>query len=147
MGALKWLNQLPMATWRQHEPAAWTVMPSILGVLCLLLPCGFPICWPGFLPIVLIISVRPELWDMKVTVLDVGQGLSVEVLTVKHNLVYDAVPKYNAQSYAGGPIICATFAWRRYKKVDGFNVSYNDIEHSGSMASVFVLMPVACLPC
>jgi competence protein ComEC len=49
----------------------------------------------GFLPMLLIVPMRPAMGYMKVTVLDVGQGLIVVVKTAKHNLVYDAGPKYN----------------------------------------------------
>ena len=148
MFALKWLNQLPMATWQQHEPAAWTLIPAILGVLWLLLPRGFPMRWMGFLgflPMLLIVPIRPALGDMKVTVLDVGQGLSVVVQTAKHSLVYDSGPKYNEQSDAGSRIVVPFLHGEGIKKVDGFVVSHNDIDHSGGMASVLALMPVAWL--
>jgi competence protein ComEC len=139
MAAVKWLNQLPLATWQQHEPAAWTFTPAILGVLWLLLPRGFPMRWLGFLgflPMLLIVPMRPAIGDMKVTVLDVGQGLSVVVQTAKHNLVYDAGPKYNEQSDAGSRIVVPYLHGEGIKKVDGFVVSHNDIDHSGGMASV-----------
>jgi len=148
MLALKWLNQLPAAIWQQHEPAAWTLIPAMLGVLWLLLPRGFPMRWMGllgFLPILLLVPARPVLGDMKVTVLDVGQGLSVVVQTAKHNLVYDSGPKYNEQSDAGGRIVVPFLHGEGIKKVDGFVVSHNDIDHSGGMTSVLALMPVTWL--
>lgn len=148
MFALKWLNQLPMVTWQQHEPAAWTLIPAMLGVLWLLLPRGFPMRWMGllgFLPMLLLVPIRPALGDMKVTVLDVGQGLSVVVQTAKHSLVYDSGPKYNEQSDAGSRIVVPFLHGEGIKKVDGFVVSHNDIDHSGGMASVLALMPVAWL--
>jgi competence protein ComEC len=148
MLALKWLNQLPMATWQQHEPSAWTLIPAMLGVLWLLLPRGFPMRWMGllgFLPMLLLVPARPALGDMKVTVLDVGQGLSVVVQTAKHNMVYDSGPKYNEQSDAGSRIVVPFLHGEGIKKVDGFVVSHNDIDHSGGMASVLALMPVTWL--
>lgn len=148
MVALKWLNQLPMATWQQHEPAAWTVIPAMLGALWLLLPRGFPMRWIGalgFLPILLIVPMRPALGDMKVTVLDVGQGLSVVIQTAKHSLVYDAGPKYNKQSDAGSRIVVPFLHGEGVIKVDGFVVSHNDIDHSGGVASILGLMPVTWL--
>ncbi len=47
MIALKWLNQLPMATWQQHAPVTWTLLPAMFGMLWLLLPRGFPLRWMG----------------------------------------------------------------------------------------------------
>ncbi|OIR04668.1 ComEC family competence protein [mine drainage metagenome] len=145
MAALKWLNQLPMSTWQQHDPAVWTLLPAIVGVLWLLLPLGFPLRWlgwVGFLPMIFITPVRPLVGDMKVTVLDVGQGLSVVVQTEKHTLLYDAGPIYNAQSDAGSHIVVPFLRGEGVKKLDGFIVSHNDNDHSGGMNSVFAQMSV-----
>jgi competence protein ComEC len=49
----------------------------------------------GFLPMLLIAPQRPYIGDMKVMVLDVGQGLSVAVQTAAHTLLYDAGGKYS----------------------------------------------------
>ncbi|MES2181999.1 MAG: DNA internalization-related competence protein ComEC/Rec2 [Pseudomonadota bacterium] len=148
MSALKWLNLLPMATWQQHAPATWTLLPAVLGVLWLLLPRGFPMRWLGligFLPMLFIVPVRPALGDMKVTVLDVGQGLSVVVQTATHTLLYDAGPKYTEQSDAGSRIVLPFLHGEGVRKLDGFVVSHNDIDHSGGMPSVLTLMPVVWL--
>ena len=148
MVALKWLNQLPMATWQQHAPATWTLLPALLGVLWLLLPRGFPVRWLGFigfLPMLLIVPARPALGDMKVTVLDVGQGLSVVVQTATHTMLYDAGPKYTEQSDAGSRIAVPFLHAEGVKGLDGFVVSHNDIDHSGGMPSVLALMPVKWL--
>lgn len=145
MAALNWLNQLPMATWQQHAPAPWTLLPAMLGVLWLLLPRGFPLRslgLLGLLPMIFIVPVRPSMGDMKVTVLDVGQGLSVVVQTAGHTLLYDAGPKYNAQSDAGSRIVVPFLRGEGVKKLDGFLVSHNDNDHSGGMNSVLALMPV-----
>jgi competence protein ComEC len=82
---------------------------------------------------------------MKVTVLDVGQGLSVVVQTAKHSLVYDSGPRYNKQSDAGSRIVVPFLHGEGVKKVDGFVVSHNDIDHSGGMSSILALMPVTWL--
>lgn len=145
MWALKWLNQLPIVTWQQHAPPVWALLPAILGALWLLLPRGFPIRWLGligFLPMFLVIPVRPMLGDMKVTVLDVGQGLSVVVQTATHTLLYDAGPKYSAQSDAASRIVVPYLRGEGVQKLDGFVVSHDDIDHSGGMQSVFTQIPV-----
>ena len=148
MIALKWLNQLPMATWQQNAPAIWTLLPAMIGMLWLLLPRGFPLRWLGiigFLPMLLIATIKPNAGDMKVTVLDVGQGLSVVVQTQTHTLLYDAGPKYNEQSDAGSRIVVPFLRGEGITKLDGFMVSHNDLDHSGGMASVLALMPVTWL--
>lgn len=148
MWALKWLNQSSIVTWQQHAPPVWTLLPAILGILWLLLPRGFPMRWlglAGFLPMFLVVPAKPALGDMKVTVLDVGQGLSVVVQTATHTLLYDAGPKYSEQSDAGSRIVVPFLRGEGIKKIDGFLVSHDDIDHSGGMQSVAEQMPVAWL--
>jgi competence protein ComEC len=99
----------------------------------------------GFLPMLLIAPIKPNAGDMKVTVLDVGQGLSVVVQTQTHTLLYDAGPKYNEQSDAGSRIVVPFLRGEGITKLDGFMVSHNDLDHSGGMASVLALMPVTWL--
>ena len=148
MFVLKWLNQLPMVTWQQHAPPVWTLLPAMLSVFWLLLPRGFPMRWIGvigFLPMIMIEPVRPIFGEMKVTVLDVGQGLSVVVQTAKHTLLYDTGPTYGEQADAGSRIAIPYLRAEGVKKLDGLIVSHNDNDHSGGMQSVVSLMPVRWL--
>lgn len=148
MVLLKWLNQLPAAVWQQQAPAVWTLFPAVAGVIWLLLPRGIPmrwVGWVGLLPMLLIAPNRPALGDMKVTVLDVGQGLSVVVQTATHTLLYDAGTKFNEQSDAGGRIVVPFLQGEGVQKLEGFVVSHNDVDHSGGMASVLTQMPVGWL--
>ena len=143
---LRWLNQLPIAVWQQHAPAAWTLAPALLGVIWVLLPRGWPMRWLGLfglLPMLLIQPDRPMSGDMKVTVLDVGQGLSVVVQTAAHTLLYDAGAKFNEQSDAGSRVVVPFLQAEGIQKLDGFIVTHDDSDHSGGMSSVFALMPVA----
>lgn len=148
MALLDGLNHLPLSTWQQHAPLAWTIFPALLGMVWLLLPSGFPMRYLGLLtllPMLLIVPERPLMGEMKVTVLDVGQGLSVVVQTAKHTLLYDAGPKYDSQTDAGSRIVVPYLRGAGVAKLDGFVVSHNDIDHSGGMQSVMSLMPVAWL--
>lgn len=145
MVVLKWLNQWPLAVWQQHTPATWTLFPAVLGVVWLLLPRGIPMRWLGligFLPMVMIAPERPAPGDMKVTVLDVDQGLSAVVQTATHTLLYDAGARYNNQSDAGSRIVVPFLYGDGVKKIDAFMVSHNDNDHSGGMVSVLTLMQV-----
>ncbi len=148
MTVLKWLNQLPSAVWQQHAPATWTLLPAVVGVIWLLLPRGVPMRWlgcVGFLPMLLIVPQRPLTGDMKVSVLDVGQGLSVVVQTAAHTLLYDAGSKYNEQSDAGARVVVPFLQGEGVSRLDGFMVSHNDIDHSGGMPSVLAQMPLGWL--
>lgn len=145
MAALKWLNQLPSAVWQQHAPVAWTLFPALLGVILILLPRGVPLRWTGllgFLPMLLVTAPRPANGEMKVTVLDVGQGLSVVVQTARHSFLYDSGSKYSENADAGSRVVVPFLRGEGVKELDGFVVSHNDIDHSGGMASVLTQMPV-----
>lgn len=145
MIALKWLNLLPIVTWQQQAPPVWTLFPAMAGVAYILLPRGFPGRWLGFigfLPMLVIKPILPLPGDMKVTVLDVGQGLSVLVQTANHTLLYDTGPTYGSQADAGSRIVLPFLRGEGIKKLDGLIVSHNDNDHSGGMQSVLTLTPV-----
>ena len=143
MQGLNWLATLP--TWQQAAPPIWALISAVFGVLWLLLPRGFPQRWLGLillLPLFFVNTPRPEIGAMQVAVLDIGQGLSVVVKTAKHTFLYDAGPKYNEQSDAGGRIVVPYLRGEGVKQLDGFMVSHNDIDHSGGAPSVMAQMPV-----
>jgi len=145
---LEWFNRLPAAVWQQQAPPLWTLLPAAIGVLWLLLPRGVPVRWLGFfgfLPMLLIAPPRPHAGDMKVTVLDVGQGLSVVVQTAAHTLLYDAGGKFSEQADAGSRIVLPFLRAAGISRLDGFIVSHNDTDHSGGMSAILAQMPVAWL--
>jgi competence protein ComEC len=145
---LKWFNQLPDVVWQQHAAPQWTLLPATIGLLWLLLPRGVPMRWLGYfglLPMLLITPQRPGAGDMKVTVLDVGQGLSVSVQTATHTMLYDAGGKYSEQADAGSRIVLPFLRGEGVSKLDGFIVSHNDNDHSGGMHTILAQMPVSWL--
>ncbi|PKO47318.1 MAG: DNA internalization-related competence protein ComEC/Rec2 [Betaproteobacteria bacterium HGW-Betaproteobacteria-22] len=142
---LQWLDGASVAVWQQHAPPTWTLLPALLGMMWLLLPSGVPLRWLGLfgvLPMVVLIPDKPELGEMKVTVLDVGQGLSVVVQTKRHVLVYDAGARFNQQSDAGGRIVVPYLQGEGVRKLDGVVISHDDNDHSGGASSLMTLMSV-----
>ncbi len=145
---LNWLAVLPNATWQQQGPPVWTIILSTLGVLWLLLPKGFPMRWLGmalFIPMLFVQPKRSELGAMQVTVLDVGQGLSVVVETKNRTLLYDTGPRYSAQSDSGSRIIMPFLRGEGVTRLDGLMLSHNDLDHSGGLNAVLAQMPVRWL--
>ena len=148
MQGLNWLAATPMATWSQAAPPVWAIVLAVFGVLWLLLPRGFPQRWLGLillLPMLIVQPHKPEIDEMKVAVLDVGQGLAVVIQTKNHTLLYDAGPSYSSQSDAGSKIIVPFLRGKGIAKLDGFVVSHNDSDHSGGAASVLAQVPVGWL--
>ena len=143
MQGLSWLATFPL--WQQAAPPMWTVLIAIFGVLWMLLPRGFPQRWLGLimlLPLFFVDSPKPEIGEMHVAVLDVGQGLAVTIQTANHALLYDAGPRYSAQSDAGSKIVVPFLRGQGVKKLDGFIVSHDDDDHRGGVASVLAQVPV-----
>ncbi len=146
MQALVWLSNLP--SWQQAAPPIWALLLAMLGIVWLLLPRGFPQRWLGLILLLPLFFVSPPKiaeGEMRSTVLDVGQGLAAVIQTKNHTLLYDAGPKFSAQSDAGSRIVVPFLRGAGVKKLDGFIVSHNDIDHSGGAASVLAQLPLTWL--
>ncbi len=146
MQGLNWLSNLP--TWQQAAPSMWAMLVAMFGVGWLLLPRGFPQRWLGLvllLPLFFVSLPKLAEGEMQVAVLDIGQGLAVVIKTKSHTLLYDAGPRYSAQSDAGGRIVIPFLRGEGVKKLDGFIISHNDVDHSGGASSVLAQAPVTWL--
>lgn len=139
MAVLHWMSAVPHAVWQQHAPPAWTILLAGLGILWLLLPRGIPGRWLGVpvcLPMLFVMPPSISTGHFQAAVLDVGQGLAVVVRTANHALLYDAGPKFGADSDSGNWIVVPYLRSQGIGQLDGFIVSHNDLDHSGGAASV-----------
>ncbi len=73
--------------------------------------------------------------DLKVTVMDVGQGTAVVVQVKEKTLVYDTGPKYTESFDAGGAILVPYLFSQAIDKVDVLVVSHSDMDHAGGLDS------------
>ena len=145
---LEWLNGMPDSVWQQQVPPGWTVLAAVVGIAWLLLPRGFPARWLGavaFLPLFLVTPPRLADGEVKLTVLDVGQGLAVVAQTRHHALLYDTGPAFGPGADSGTRIIIPYLRASGIRRLDGLIVSHDDIDHSGGAASVLQALPVAWL--
>ena len=143
--ALEWLSGLPEAVWQQHAPPAWTVVVALAGAVWLLLPRGFPARWLGviaLLPMFLIAPAPPEEGAVRITVLDVGQGLAVVAQTRNHALLFDAGPAFGPGADSGNRIIVPYLRAAGIKRLDRMIVSHDDADHTGGALSVLQAVPV-----
>ena len=148
MRFLEMLAAWPPATWASHAPAAWTVMLAIVGTLWLLAPRGVPgrtlgAAWIA--PLLLVTPAPPPIGGVRMTVLDVGQGLAVVVETATHALVYDTGPRFNETTDAGGRIVAPFLRAAGIRRVDALVVSHQDLDHSGGALSLLQTTPVGVL--
>ena len=148
MRVLEWVAQAPDAIWQQHAPARWTVAIALAGMAWLLAPRGFPARWVGgclLLPMFLWAPPLLPFGTVRLTVLDVGQGLALVVRTREHALVYDTGARFTRDVDAGARTVVPYLRASGIKALDGLVVSHADNDHSGGALSVLDGVPVAWL--
>jgi len=127
------------AVWQQSAPPPWAALLAVLGMVWLFLPKGFPLRFLGVMfvaPMFLIKPTAPSHSEMRLTVLDVGQGLAALIQTQNHSLLYDTGSKTSSQNDSGLRVLNPYLRSVGIKHLDGLVVSHNDTDHSGGMASV-----------
>lgn len=145
MALLTRLADLPAAVWQQHAPPPWAIAMGCAGVVLLLAPRavpGRPWGWTWLLPLFLARPPPLAPGAFRLTVLDVGQGLSAIVETRHYTLVYDTGGRFTETADAGGRIVAPFVRLLRNPRADGLVVSHQDLDHSGGALSLLRLTPV-----
>ena len=137
-GSFAWAD-VPVAT------PPWTlVVLAGIGVIWLLAPPGWPLRAVGavaILPMFVWPAMRAAEGEVWVTALDVGQGSALLVETKHHVWLYDAGPRYSADTDAG-TLDPAVLAASGIGRLDGLIVSHLDSDHSGGAASILRALSV-----
>jgi len=138
----------PLATWSiaRLDLGAWIGL--VIGTLATLSPLPLAGRAAGFAMVVTSCLWRPAPVPdgaARVTVLDVGQGLSVVVETRRHALVYDAGPSFRTGSDTGQLVVVPYLRARGIRTLDRLVVSHDDDDHKGGAGSVLALLPVHSL--
>ena len=118
------------------------------GCIWLLMPRGWPGRWLGIfliLPIFWAESDRPEQGDVQITVLDVGQGLSMLVQTQHHNLLFDTGDKYSERFNMADTVIIPYLRYKGISKLDTLVISHSDSDHAGSLNELLDVIPVSLI--
>jgi competence protein ComEC len=79
--------------------------------------------------------------EVIVTVLDVGQGLSVFVKTQNHQLLYDTGARFFNGSDMGKNVVLPFLRYHGIQKLDMLLISHSDNDHSGGAYSVLAKIP------
>lgn len=135
-----------------HATVHFSYLPLLLSASILvagiiwLLPRGLSWRYAAsllLLPMLLYQLVRPtQSGDFWLTVLDVGQGLSVVIETAEHTLVYDTGDKTSDSFDLGRMVLLPYLQQRALASVDVLVVSHDDRDHSGGASSLLEAMPV-----
>jgi len=116
-----------------------------LGFFVLLLPRGFPGKWVVLVAVVGLFFPRveaPVMGALRLSVLDVGQGLSVVAQTRGHSLVYDTGPRFMSGFNTGQAVVAPFLRFEGVRQVDTLVVSHGDNDHVGGFESVVQQVPV-----
>nr|WP_299593857.1 DNA internalization-related competence protein ComEC/Rec2 [uncultured Microbulbifer sp.] len=152
---LGWLLNL-LAVVDTHLPG-WQAVPApsllMIGIVAvcgvvLLLPRGIPgraLAW-CLVPALLSAALpwqRTQEPAFALTVLDVGQGLSVVAATETHSMVFDTGASSGSGWNAGASIVAPYLLATSGSKLDLLAVSHGDLDHSGGTEGVLAQLHVA----
>jgi competence protein ComEC len=145
MRYLEWLSSQDWAVWQHAAPPLPLVILAVAGSLWMLVPWWWSWRVLGalwMLPMFLQAAPRPAPGELWLTVLDVGQGLSVVARTARHTLLYDTGPQYSPDSDGGNRVVLPFLRGGGIAALDGLVVTHDDIDHSGGALSVLNAVPV-----
>ncbi|MBD3646701.1 MAG: DNA internalization-related competence protein ComEC/Rec2, partial [Pseudomonadales bacterium] len=120
------------------------LVSGVLGSIVLLSPKGFVPRWPGVIlmvPLFTVVPDRPAEGELEMTVLDVGQGLSVFMRTHDGAVLYDAGPRFGDRFDAGEQIVVPTVRRSGISRLQAFVISHTDMDHAGGAAAVLANLP------
>lgn len=140
---LSWFSHLPLLTWHHAVPNAAIMVVTSVGFILFLLPAGCPGRWFGIVWMLPLLICKPEVpltGDVSMTLLDVGQGLSVVVQTHHHLLIFDAGPKYSDNLDMGESVVLPFLNTIGVNEIDMLVISHGDNDHIGGAASLLAAM-------
>jgi competence protein ComEC len=144
---LEWLAAWPGASVQVALP------PWGFAVLALVAALLWVSAWPRswklaslslLWPALFWMAPRPAMGTYELLITDVGQGNAVLVRTAKHSLLYDAGPRYSAESDAGHRVLVPLLA-QTAEKLDVLMLSHRDSDHTGGAAAVLAMQPQVLL--
>ena len=142
---LEWIAQLRPAE-RLAFPGWAGFLLGLAGVTALLSPLARTLWLPAavcLLALLLSPQPRPEPGQLWLTVLDVGQGLSVLVQTREHDLLYDTGARFASGFDLGEAVVHPALLAMGVRKLDMLLLSHADNDHAGGAPFIAAHMPVA----
>ncbi len=119
-----------------------------VALLVMFAPRGMPgrsLVAGWLLPLFFATNIAPNKGALRLTLLDVGQGLSVVVQTAQHILVYDTGPRFSPSLDTGRAVVVPYLLQRHQNHIDMLVISHPDNDHIGGATSILKLMPVATI--
>lgn len=135
---LDFLSHLPFAAVSLAGLSTAIVGLTIIGSLLILSPKGFPGKPLALLFYIPLLLVKPHIPDeqARISILDVGQGLSTIIETKNHVMIFDTGPQYGQYSNAGSKVILPYLHARKIRHIDKILISHHDLDHRGGLISL-----------
>ncbi|MDX1297678.1 MAG: DNA internalization-related competence protein ComEC/Rec2 [Pseudomonas sp.] len=127
-----------LPAWLPSALPFWAWLLVALGALVLLLPAALPMRSLGavlLLPLLFSPQQRPEYARAEVWMLDVGQGLAVLVRTQRHDLLYDAGPRFG-EFDTGERVVLPSLRALDVRGLDLLLLSHADNDHAGGAVAI-----------
>ena len=97
------------------------------------------------LPLLMLLIREPARPPLRVTVLDVGQGLAVVIEAAGKVLIYDSGARYGELFDMGSAVVVPFLQRRGYQRVERILISHADNDHAGGLTSLVQVYPQAQL--
>jgi competence protein ComEC len=144
---LTWLARMPLADLHLARAPLWAGLAGLCGgaLLAMRMPpvvrlAGLPL----LLPVLFWEAPRPAVGEFELLAADIGQGNAVIVQTTAHALLYDAGPRFSADSDAGHRVIVPLLRALDLR-LDAVVISHRDTDHVGGAETVLAQQPQAQL--
>lgn len=116
-----------------------------LSLLLLAAPRGWPLKWMGGVWLVAFFLLQEPFksptWLLRLTILDVGQGLAAVIETKGHTLLFDTGPKFSPGFDSGNAVIVPYLRTQRVRSLSQVLISHGDMDHRGGLPAVLAAYP------
>ena len=139
------LTEIDNASLVLPAPSVWAVLMASIACLILFMPRGLPGRWLGMvllMPALFMSTDRPAAGQIKMTLLDVGQGLAAVIQTSEHVLVYDTGSRFSARFDMGESVVLPFLRSQAVEQVDMLLISHSDNDHLGGAEALLRLSAV-----
>jgi len=144
---LGWFGKVPFASLTLSQPTLLILLLATLGALLLLLPRGVRHRWLGMLLLLPLFGQDqpPDEGQVRLDVLDVGQGTAVLVNSRRHLLLYDSGPGNGRDFDLVDSIIRPAVRRSGHGSPDRIVISHADLDHAGGLRNLRQRYPAAAV--